>query len=209
MAKISSKRAAAPSPEALLDAAIALIATRGWHDFTLSALAAASDASLADIYRVFPDRVAVLTAYLTRLDERVLAGEPVAPDGPARDRLFDAAMQVLDAAEPEKDFIRVLTRELPSDPASLLALRHAVTRSARWTLERAGLPVHGFTGGFRLMGFALILAQTVPIWVDDDAGLAKTMAALDRQLRRAEGWVSRLGLGGARSAPAQGADTVH
>lgn len=209
MAKPSSKRAATPSPEALLDAAIALIATRGWHEFTLSALAAASDASLADIYRVFPDRVAVLTAYLTRLDERVLAGEPVAEDGPARDRLFDAAMQVLEAAEPEKDFIRVLTRELPSDPTSLLALRHAVTRSARWTLERASLPVHGFAGGFRLMGFALILAQTVPIWVDDDAGLAKTMAALDRQLRRAEGWVSRLGLGTARAAPPPGADTVH
>jgi hypothetical protein len=58
-------------------------------------------------------------------------------------------------------------------------------------LDRAGLETGGFRGAARVMGLGAILMRTLPQWLDDEPGLAKTMAALDRGLRRAETWARR------------------
>ena len=177
--------------DALIAAALDLIATRGWLSFRMSPLANAADMPLAAVYRAFPDKEAVLAAYLQRLTERAAEGEAIAAEGPARDRLFDAAMQVFEAAEGEREPLRVLRHELARDPLALLALRDALSRVAAFVLDRAGLETGGFRGAARVMGLGAILMRTLPQWLDDEPGLAKTMAALDRGLRRAESWACR------------------
>ena len=56
-----------------------------------------------------------------------------------------------------------------------------------WMLQAAGIGTDGVGGGLRVSGLAMVYASVFRIWLeDDDAGLARTMAALDRRLRRGE-----------------------
>jgi hypothetical protein len=56
-----------------------------------------------------------------------------------------------------------------------------------WMLEAAGIATDGATGGLRVTGLATVYASVFRTWLqDDDPGQARTMAALDRRLRRGE-----------------------
>lgn len=58
----------------------------------------------------------------------------------------------------------------------------------RFMLEAAGIEVEdGAAGAIKLQGLALAWARIVRVWLDDDdPGLSKTMAELDRELTRGE-----------------------
>ena len=54
-------------------------------------------------------------------------------------------------------------------------------------LEAAGIGTDGPAGAIRVAGLGMAYASVFRTWLeDDDPGLAKTMAALDRRLRRGE-----------------------
>jgi hypothetical protein len=54
-------------------------------------------------------------------------------------------------------------------------------------LEAAGISTDGPTGAIKVAGLGMAYAWVFRTWLgDDDPGLAKTMAALDRRLRRGE-----------------------
>jgi hypothetical protein len=56
-----------------------------------------------------------------------------------------------------------------------------------WMLQAAGIGTDGLGGGLRVSGLALVYANVFRVWLeDDDQGLARTMAVLDRGLRRGE-----------------------
>jgi hypothetical protein len=56
-----------------------------------------------------------------------------------------------------------------------------------WMLAASGIPAQGLRGAMRAQALALIWARVMQVWLkDDDPGLARTMAALDKHLREAE-----------------------
>jgi hypothetical protein len=56
-------------------------------------------------------------------------------------------------------------------------------------LTAANINAYGPRGVIRAQGTALLFAQVLRTWVDDeDPGLARTMAALDRGLARGQRW---------------------
>jgi hypothetical protein len=56
-------------------------------------------------------------------------------------------------------------------------------------LEAAGIGATGPRGKLRAQGAALMFARVVSVWLDDDEeGLDRSMAALDRGLASAERW---------------------
>jgi hypothetical protein len=60
-------------------------------------------------------------------------------------------------------------------------------------VEAAGLHASGPKGLIRAQGLALLFAAVARVWVDDDdEGLARTMAALDRELSRGARWAGFL-----------------
>jgi hypothetical protein len=130
----------------------------------------------------------VLGALSRRIDRQVLdtttddlAGEP------ARERVFDVMMRRFDALAPYKEALRRIARDLRYDPASLAALNQVALNSQRFMLAAAGIPVEGPLGGLKLQGAVLVYSNTMGTWLDDDdPALAKTMARLDRELRRGE-----------------------
>ena len=75
-------------------------------------------------------------------------------------------------------------------------------------LEAAGLAAGGARGVLRIKGLALVYLASLRVWLkDESADKARTMAALDKQLRRAESLMQRLpaGLAG-RQTPGTSGD---
>jgi len=179
------------SADTVLDAFLALIAEKGFAEVTLRDVAAAADLGLADLYRLYPDKVALAAAFMARIDAAVLAGTPgqVDPEETARDRLFDVMMRRYDALRPHRDALRALRRAGTRDPLLALALGPALRRSMGAMLEAASLSSEGLPGALRQNGLLAIHYAVSRVFDrDDTVDLSKTMAALDSRLKMAERW---------------------
>jgi AcrR family transcriptional regulator len=166
--------------------ALALAADRGWHGLALADVAAEAGASLAELYRVYPSKSAILAALIARTDAALLAvpaGDLAAE--PARDRLFDVLMRRFDALAPHKSALAAILKDAPRDPLAMLSLAPHLLRSMTWMLEAAGLHAHGIRGTIRVKLLTIIYLASLRTWLGDDSqDMARTMATLDARLRR-------------------------
>lgn len=179
--------------DSLIDAALALAVERGWRALTLPEVADAAGVSLADAHATFSTKTALLNAFVARIDRQMLTGEAPDRSESVRDRLFDVIMRRLDALEPHKDAVAAIVDDLPADPLTAVAVLPAFGNTMAWILETAGLSASGLSGALRIKGLALIYLTTLRTWLQDDtADAARTMAALDRALRRTEMLISTL-----------------
>ncbi len=193
------------SSDTVLDAFLTLVADKGYREVTLRDVAAAADTGLADLYRRYPDKAALVAGVMARVDAAVLAGTPrqIDPEETARDRLFDVMMRRYDTLKPHREAVRSIIRAARRDPLLALALAPGVRRSMAAMLEAAGLSSEGVSGAVRQNGLLAIYTAVSRVFDgDDSADLSKTMAALDSRLKTAERWaqaferytVSRRGL---------------
>jgi AcrR family transcriptional regulator len=181
--------------ERLLRSALTLAAAGGWRAASLAAVAEDAGVSLADAYAAFPTRLSLLAGLLSRTDRQVLADGPADADDTPRDRLFDILMRRFDALAADRDGMRAIVRDMPGDPLNALLLAPCFAASMAWMLEAAGLPATGIGGSIRVKGLAIVYLATLRTWLDDDSiDMAKTMAALDRNLQRADSLARRLPL---------------
>lgn len=175
---------------AILDAALRLTLEQGWSATSLRDIARAAGLNLAELYRRYPSKSALLAGFLRRIDAEMLASED---EGEAdaelpRDRLFDVIMRRFDALAAHKEAVRVIHADLARDPAALAANARPNLRTLAWMMEAAGLDSSGLRGAIRLRVLGLVYARALRVWLNDnDTDLARTMAELDRRLRRAEG----------------------
>jgi AcrR family transcriptional regulator len=183
--KTSAKR---PDPrKAAIDAAMKLAAIQGWRETTLNDIAAEAKLSLADLYGLFPGKIAIVTAILRDADQAMLKGIEESADEPVRDRLFDLIMRRFDALQPHKDGVRAIVRDASRDPVQAACLACAMKTSLSWMLEAAGLRSDGLIGLARIKGLGAVYLATLRVWLNDDSeDLGATMAALDRNLKRVE-----------------------
>ena len=175
-----------------LDAFLALVAEKGFAEVTLRDVAAAADVGLADLYKRHPDKVSLVSAFLARTDDSVLAGTPrqVDPEETPRDRLFDVMMRRYDVLKPHREALRAIRRAATRDPLLALALGPPVRRSMAAMLEAASLSSEGFSGAVRQNGLLAIDYAVGQVFERDETmDLSKTMAALDGRLKTAERWV--------------------
>ena len=189
----SAVTAAGPGPGAtpskrddVIDALMKLAADRPWNDIELADIAEAAKISLAELRNLFPSKGAVLGAFSRRIDREVLEGTTDDLAGePARERIFDVMMRRLDALTPYKRALRRITFALRQDPLSLAALNRSALNAMRYMLAAARISTEGPLGGLKLQGAVIVFSNTMQIWLDDDdPALARTMARLDRELRR-------------------------
>jgi AcrR family transcriptional regulator len=174
--------------EAVVDALMRLAADRPWSDIELTDIAKEAGVSLSELRDLFPSKGAILAAFSRRIDKQVIEGssEDLAEE-PARERVFDVIMRRLDALAPYKTALRRIAYALRADPLSLAALNQIALNSQRFMLASVGLSTEGPLGFLKLQGGVVVLANTMETWFeDDDPALAKTMARLDRELRRGE-----------------------
>ena len=172
----------------IIDSFLALAAERDFEDIGLSDIAARAGLSLAELRRAFAHKMDVLAAFTRRIDIETLEGlDPGMAGEPARERLFDVLMRRFELLRPHRAALRSIVRGIRADPLIALAWNRVALRSATWMLEGAGIETAGFTGRLRAQGLVMAWGRAFRVFLDDeDPGLARTMAALDRRLREGE-----------------------
>lgn len=178
----------------ILDRAMDLAAERGWRHTGLADVARAVPVPLGALYQRFPTRAALLAGVAEAADAAVLADDtPPDPDETARDRVFDVMMRRFDALVPYRAGLAAVIRDLRREPLTALAFAGAYARSMAWMLRAAGLDPDGPGGAALVAGLGAVHARVMRTFLTDDtADLARTMAALDSELRRAESWANTL-----------------
>jgi AcrR family transcriptional regulator len=193
--KRARKAPTAPPPrgasdrDKAVDALMTLLAEHSFAEIGLAEVAGRAGIKLSQLRAEFGSTLAIVAAHIKDIDRIVLAGDADMAEESPRDRLFDVLMRRLDALAPYKHATRSLLRSARRNAGLAFALNALATRSQRWMLEAAGIGAHGPKGALRAQGAALMFARVLAIWVnDDEEGLDRTMAALDRGLASAERW---------------------
>lgn len=187
-----TEQAATPR-DRIVDALMTLAAEQPWNDIEIGDIAQEANVTLAEFRDAFPSKGAVLAGLARRIDKAVLEGtsDDLAEE-PARERLFDVLMRRLDAMAPYKRALRRIAFALRSDPLSMLALNGVGLNSMRFMLAAANISTEGPLGGLKIQGTVIAFANTLETWfTDDDPAQARTMARLDREIRRGERFMER------------------
>jgi AcrR family transcriptional regulator len=180
--------------ERIVTAFLGLLAEKPFETIGLADIAARAGVTLAEIRGEFGSTLGIYAAHVKVIDRQVLSGgdADVAEETP-RERLFDVLMRRLDALNPHKAAVRSLMRSARRNPPLALALNGLAVRSQQWMLAAAGVDSAGPRGMLRAQGLAMLFVPVLRVWVDDDdPGLARTMAALDRELGRGARWAGFL-----------------
>jgi AcrR family transcriptional regulator len=187
MSAAKSKKTSASSKD-LLEIAFEVIAETGWSDFSFNDLADRAGLSLAEIRGSFKSKSAILDALNLKLDEAMLAvdrGE--LSDLPSRDRVFELMMSRLEAMAPLRAGLIRLSKDARQDAELVIMTACRLDRSMAWLQDAAGLRSGGLRPRLQRHILTAIYLKTLKTWLaDDSADLAKTMASLDKDLRRSE-----------------------
>ena len=180
----------------IIDAAFALAAEKDWRKVSLNEIATRADLTLAEFAEHFSSKGAILIALTRQIDAEVLddLGEGSATETP-RDRLFGVMMKRFDALAPYKAGLASILRTPDSDLGAFAAGACRYLHSMGLMLEAAGVSTAGFHGRLRVQGLAALYPGVLRVWLNEEADdMPRTMAALDRWLRRAESvdqWLCR------------------
>jgi hypothetical protein len=185
----------------LARAALSLAASGPWREATLAKLADAASRPISDFYGA---SVGEAVDCVEEAFDRAIADnmDALDPGQSVRDRLFELIMRRFEAMEAHRGAVLAMEHGADRDPTLMASAHQRHVRCARWVLALAGLEADGMTGQARAQGLAVIIGQARIAWRGDDAGdFAKTMASLDRNLRRAEEMFGRWAGFEARAKP--------
>lgn len=176
------------SLDSVVSGALRLAAERGWRRLSLRDIADAVGVPLATLRRDFPCKTSILVAYAETVERRAAAAPaPFEPEDTVRDRLFELLMQRLDILAENRQAVTHILQDMPSDPLGALVAGPAVLRLMAGVLDQAGVRSTGPVGLLRCKGLAGVWLATLAVWMRDDSpDNARTMAALDGNLRRLE-----------------------
>jgi len=210
MAKASSSKSGAPNPEAAksgspetalvstpadlldmaTDAALRLAGETPWAEVTLRDIAHEAGVPFAELYARAPGKGALLDRLSKRHDGAALkASDDPSPD--VADRLFEVIMARLEAMEPNRIVLIAIARS--ESPSPRMAGRLALT--ARALLEAAGIDAGGRRGAVRTAAMIAVWARILQVWRDDEGALNRTMAEIDKRLKRMRTRLGQVGAG--------------
>ena len=176
---------------AVIDAALRVAARRSWRDVRLADIAAEDNIDLAELAKVSSGKTDIVRRFSRRTDRAMLdslKNQPV--DGDAHDRLFEIVMRRLEILAPHRAALASILDAPAGHPSGLAILAASAATTQRWMLAAAGLEEEGAGGLVKQGGLACVYARTLRVWLtDDDPGLARTMAALDGDLRQGARWL--------------------
>lgn len=184
----STKSPEKPLKERAVAAALDLAGRMGWDMVTMTDIADVAQVGLAELSEMFDDKNDVLDAYGRMIDRAVLSTcAGFDPSTPEKDRLFELLMERFDALnENRAAVVSIFKSFLPDPKQAVIAFPH-LGRSMAWMLEAAGIDAGGFRGAAKVFGLSVVYLNVLRVWIKDDTeDLSQTMAALDKNLARAE-----------------------
>jgi AcrR family transcriptional regulator len=180
--------AAGTDREKIVAAFLALLSEKAIEQISLAEIASEAGVSLAQLRGEFGSAPAIYAAHVKAVDRALLAEDlSDMAEEPPRERLFDVLMRRLEIMAPHREAVRSLLRSAMRNPPLALALNGVAVRSQQWMLAAAGIDAPGPRGMMRAQGLAMLFGSVLRTWTEDDEpGLARTMAALDRALARGQ-----------------------
>ncbi len=166
-------------------AALELAARRGWNVVSPRDAARLAKIPAKTAENIFPRRDDMIPAIVAMIDDEMAASFSAQKGGCPHDRLFDAAMARFESLQLRRDGIKAISSACMNDPRLLAQLALAHARSARRIIETA--IADDDAPKMAVLSFALFVAHEAAIlnWLRDDTpDMARTMAFLDRALRR-------------------------
>lgn len=161
----------------LMPLALKSIENKGWASFNLLGFSKENAIDLFELSHLIPNKNALIEILLTWLESQLLFDIDKGLVS-LEDQVFESIMHRLEALEPFKGALKEISIYIcqnPLDHVSLIQpwLKH-LHIYFKYTLEAQG------PAPLSAMGFYL---KILPIWLDDDPTLSKTMAALDHTLK--------------------------
>lgn len=177
----------------LIDAALALAAERPWRTLALPEIADHAKVQIGEALLSLPSRDRIQRALIDRVDAQVfgsLKDDPL--DGSVKDKLFDILMRRFDALDGHQAALRSMAKDAARDPLGTACTGARFLKSMALSLQAAGVSAEGCAGAAKAKALAVIQLNASRVWMnDEDPGLARTMAALDKGLASAEKLASR------------------
>jgi AcrR family transcriptional regulator len=195
----TAKPVAKPVPmdprDDVIAAALNIAASGEWPGVTIRGLSEAASVPFGEAYAAFPSPAHVAAAVLNRGVQAAI--DEMLPEASlsAKDRLFDAVMNVLDTLKDNRAALGEMLASYRWKPVIGAPVFGVLGRFARVSLDRAGIATEGAAGAARVAALSRTLWLVLGVYAEDDDGLPRTMAALDTRLREAERWAKRLGWG--------------
>jgi AcrR family transcriptional regulator len=179
---------ARPTKLRLRQAAFALAERGSWHDISMAAIAEEAGVSLSILMRHATSKPSILQDFARDIDEAmVLLFEKHPAEGEPHDRLFDVILKRLEILQPYRRVIASLMQMWKADPGEAVRLLQSVSDSIGWIAAAARVEQDPAWQSLGRLGLMRAYVRVLSVWAkDDDPGLARTMAALDRSLRDAE-----------------------
>jgi len=178
----------------IIAAFMALLAEKRFEEIGFGEIAARAGLTLSNCREEFGSTLAIYAAHMKNLDRKVLASSSGdMAEEPPRERLFDVLMRRIEMMAPQREAVRSLLKSVQRNPGLAFALNGLAVRSQTWMLTAADIDAAGPRGMIRAQGLAMLFASVLRTWIDDeDEGLARTLAALDRALSRGQRWSGML-----------------
>lgn len=172
----------------IVTAALDLIPVQGWSDLSLRDVAEKAGIPQDEMRRLYPCKASLLAGMAAWVEARAQETPPAfEEEDTVRDRLFELLMERLDVLADRRSAVAAILYDLRRAPVSALPAIPALLRHVGGILDQAGVSTALPVGPLRCKGLAGVWLATIAVWVDDDSpDNARTMAALDRNLRRVE-----------------------
>ena len=180
--------------DAIVDAALHLATDQPWSSISLRAIATEAKITLPELAGLVSSKADILKAFSRRIDRALLTSLETEPaEGEAHDRLFDVMLRRIEIIDPHKRAIASILGSSGPAPSEWGTLFFSALDSQGWSLVAAGLDSAGMRGELHKIALAKIFGDMLRVWLDDnDPGMARTMAQLDRKLRDAETLAKRI-----------------
>lgn len=181
--------------EAVISASLGLAESMGWANVNLADIAQEAGLNLSELFDIVEDKDDVLVLLGKMIDKRVLEviGEPDPAVSP-RDQLFDILMERYEILNEYRGGLVAVLESFKFDPKQIVISCPHLARSMSWMLEAAGIDTGGVRGALKVVGLTGVYLKTLRVWKEDESvDMAKVMAALDKDLGRAEQVANTLG----------------
>jgi len=172
----------------LVAAMLECAAEHGWRGITLDAVGVRAGLSGAETYALCADKAQLIDLFARWADAASLADAGEVPDDPGAryDALLDILMQRFEVLVPYKDAVAGILRDVAREPCTLGRILPQSQRSFMFLARAAGFPHEGLRGHMFATALSAVWLATQRVWLRDRTDdLSETMAALDRNLRRA------------------------
>ncbi len=183
------------SKDKIVEVSLELAIELGWEHVRLSDIAERADISLSDLRLIIEDKFDILAAFGRMIDAKTLnALDEFSPEMEAREKLFDIMIERFEVLNEYREGLLSILYSFQYDPKQVLISSPHLCRSMSWMLEAAGIDTSGMRGALKVAGLSGLYLKVLKSWMKDETpDLSKTMAALDKELGRAEQVANTLG----------------